>query len=199
MLGKRSKKASNESFSSQFDLAKTANNQQTDNHSIAASISSSSRAFNFLIERAKGVVGLGANQRSRTISEGRLSPSSIFTSASSPSNVNNPTRHFFGRASTDDLNSGKGLPSSASMQELPKLPAFFRRQPTSSAPSRPGWLSTDAARTGRDSPSSQLATSTSIASPIEEGEETGVYVGGSRRIGAPAVDSSASALADSVS
>lgn len=182
MLGRR-KKGTNGDFSSNVDLASTANSSSSNDppHDTASSSSSSSsRAFNFLIERARGAVGLGAKERTRTTSEGggRLSPGaptgglSPGTSSSS-SYGSSPTRHFFARASTDDLslprqqtqpqqqqhqqgrNAGGGhrLPMSASMQELPKSNTFFRRQPTTSTPARPGWLSIEAARGARSPPS----------------------------------------------
>lgn len=185
MLGRRKKGGgSSNDFSSNLDLAGAA--------AAAPSItdaapSTSARAFNFILERAKGAVGLGAKERSSnhaTSLQGRPGPAS-------------PTR-YFARASTDDLNardesSSRSLPTSSSMSDLKKSSTFFsKRQTTAPTSTRPSWLSIESSARGRNNSTPPLTFTPESPSLGTGGEERkGVYL-------ATPVESS-SDISDSVS
>lgn len=103
--------------------------------------------FNYLVERARGAVGLGG-PRSRTSSnDSQLSVGSSSGAGGSESLSSSPSSRslFSGRVDNYDSSGLKGkssLSSSASMQDM-SAPnkAFFRRGNASSNPLRPGWLS----------------------------------------------------------
>lgn len=143
-------------------------------HSSAApSSGGGGRAFNFLVERARGAVGA----RPRTASdEGR--PSTAHTEKPSPGSL--PTSaslasitpassggRFFGRGSSTPAeasttnSSQQDLPSATQETPPPGLPrstgGFFSRKTTHSNPPKPGWL----AKPDKQQSPSPLAPSTS--------------------------------------
>lgn len=143
------------------------------NASEPSSVTSHRSPFNYLVERARGAVGLGT-ARSRTSSnDSQLTVGSSSSSnggiSSSPSN-----RSLFGASGQSDIdtssNSKSGLSSSVSMQDLSVNKALFKRGNTASTPSRPVWLSTSSESTIRSA--SPLKTSPSFPGLSAEVTET---------------------------
>ncbi|ORY40010.1 hypothetical protein BCR35DRAFT_336519 [Leucosporidium creatinivorum] len=130
-----------------------------------------SRAFNYLVERARGAVGFGGRERTRTTSDEGLGAHSSRSQELSSSPTSKP---FFGRGNSTDggpstTSNKASIPFSASMQDMAAPPkggggAFFRRPSTTSNPAKPGWLAPTGEASTRGQTPSPLTSSPS--SPV---------------------------------